>query len=174
VADKWTAQRFQRPGAGCADNAPGPAKAGPTASKLQPDASRVSLKEARNMFSHIMIGTNDLDRAKTFYDAVLGALGVAEGVVDRHRIFWRTPSGVFSATLPIDGKPATIGNGSTIGFACQSVEQADAWHAAGLAHGGSTCEDPPGVREGASRLYLAYLRDPDGNKICALYRMPRA
>ncbi len=127
------------------------------------------------MFSHIMVGTNDLDRAKSFYDALLGTLGVPAGVVDRHRIFWRTPSGVFSASLPIDGQPATLGNGSTIGFACQSAEQADAWHAAGLAHGGTTCEEPPGVREGAvGKLYLAYLRDPDGNKLCGLYRMPRA
>ena len=126
------------------------------------------------MFSHIMIGTNNLDKAKAFYDAVLGTLGVPAGVVDRHRIFWRTPSGVFSASLPINGQPATLGNGSTIGFACQSADQADAWHAAGLANGGATCEDPPGVREGAfGRLYLAYLRDPDGNKICGLYRMPR-
>jgi catechol 2,3-dioxygenase-like lactoylglutathione lyase family enzyme len=127
------------------------------------------------MFSHIMIGTNNLDKSKAFYDALLGTLGVPAGVVDRHRIFWRMPSGVFSTSLPIDGKPATIGNGGTIGFACQSADQVNAWHAAGLAQGGSTCEDPPGVREGASgKLYLAYLRDPDGNKICGLHRMPRA
>ncbi len=127
------------------------------------------------MFSHIMIGTNDLARSKAFYDAVLATLGVPAGAVDRHRIFWRTPTGVFSVTLPIDGQPATLGNGGTIGFACQSTDQADAWHAAGLANGGTTCEDPPGVREGASgSLYLAYLRDPDGNKICGLHRMPRA
>ena len=126
------------------------------------------------MFSHVMIGTNNLDKSKAFYDAVLGTLGVPAGVVDRHRIFWRTPAGVFSVSLPIDGQPATLGNGSTIGFACASAEQADAWHAAGLANGGTTCEDPPGVREGANgKLYLAYLRDPDGNKICGLYRMPR-
>ena len=126
------------------------------------------------MFSHIMIGTNDLARARTFYDAVLGALGVPAGVQDRHRVFWRTPTGVFSVTVPIDGKPATVGNGGTIGFACQSAEQVQAWHAAGVAHGGTTCEDPPGVREGpGGKLYLAYLRDPDGNKICGLYRMPR-
>jgi len=127
------------------------------------------------MFSHVMIGTNDLARAKTFYDAVLGALGIPAGVVDRHRVFWRTPGGVFSVTVPIDGKPATVGNGGTIGFACQSPEQGAAWHAAGLAHGGVTCEDPPGVREGPKgRVYLAYLRDPDGNKICALHRLPNA
>lgn len=126
------------------------------------------------MFSHIMIGTNDLDKSKAFYDAVLGALGVPAGAVDRHRVFWRTPTGIFSVTLPIDGQPATVGNGSTIGFACVSPAQADAWHAAGLAHGGVSIEDPPGMREGAAgKLYLAYLRDPDGNKICALHRPPR-
>lgn len=127
------------------------------------------------MFSHVMIGTNDLARAKTFYDAVLGTLGVAPGHVDRHRVFWRTATGVFSVSLPINGEPATVGNGSTLGFACASAEQAQAWHAAGVAHGGTTCEDPPGVREGAAGpLYLAYLRDPDRNKICALHRMPKA
>ena len=126
------------------------------------------------MFSHIMIGTNNLDQSKAFYDAVLGTLGVPAGVVDRHRIFWRTKTGVFSTSLPIDGQPATLGNGSTVGFACASAEQANAWHAAGLAHGGTTCEDPPGVRGVVgSSMYLAYLRDPDGNKICGLYRMPR-
>ena len=102
------------------------------------------------MFSHVMIGTNDLARAKAFYDAVLGTLGVAPGHVDRHRVFWRTATGVFSVSLPINGEPATVGNGSTLGFACTSAEQAQAWHAAGLAHGGTTCEDPPGPREGAA------------------------
>jgi len=124
------------------------------------------------MFSHIMVGTNDLDRAKAFYDAVLGTLGVSPGMVDRHRVFWRTPSGVFSVSQPIDGEPATAANGGTVGFACKTPAEADAWHAAGLAHGGVSIEDPPGVREGGfGNLYLAYLRDPDGNKICALHRM---
>jgi catechol 2,3-dioxygenase-like lactoylglutathione lyase family enzyme len=124
------------------------------------------------MFSHIMIGTNNLDKAKVFYDKVLGALGVPPAMVDGHRIFYMTPAGVFSVSVPIDGKPATVGNGSTIGFGCSSPDQADAWHAAGVANGGTTCEDPPGVREGRQgKLYLAYLRDPDGNKLCALHRM---
>ncbi len=124
------------------------------------------------MFSHIMIGTNDLTKAKTFYDAVLGTLGVPPAHVDGHRIFYMTPTGVFSVSLPINGEPATHSNGGTIGFACTTPEQADAWHAAGVANGGTTCEDAPGVREGAQgKLYLAYLRDPDGNKICALKRM---
>jgi catechol 2,3-dioxygenase-like lactoylglutathione lyase family enzyme len=124
------------------------------------------------MFSHIMVGTNDLDRAKSFYDALLGALGVAPAMVDRHRIFYRTPTGVFCVSLPINGEPATFANGGTIGFACSSTEQADAWHAAGVASGGVTCEEPPGVRDGGmGKMYLAYLRDPDGNKLCALHRM---
>ena len=100
------------------------------------------------MFSHIMVGTNDLDRSKKFYDAVLGTLGVGPAVIDGHRMFYLSPKGVFSVSKPIDGKPATIANG------------------------GKSCEDPPGVREGnAGKLYLAYLRDPDGNKICALHRI---
>ena len=122
------------------------------------------------MFSHIMIGTNNLDKAKAFYDPLLATLGVPAGNVDRHRIFYRTKGGVLGVSIPIDGQPATSMNGGTIGFACDSAEQADAWHAAGIANGGTTCEDPPGVREG-SKMYLAYLRDPDGNKLCALHRM---
>lgn len=124
------------------------------------------------MFSHIMIGTNDLGRAKTFYDSLLGTLGVPPARVDGHRIFYMTPTGVFSVSQPIDGEPATHANGGTIGFTAKSPAEADAWHAAGVAAGGQTCEDPPGVREGGmGKMYLAYLRDPDGNKLCALHRM---
>ena len=124
------------------------------------------------MFSHIMIGTNDLEKAKKFYDATLGALGVGPAMVDGYRIFYRTPSGVLAVTQPINGEPATHANGGTIGFGCKTTEEADAWHAAGVASGGTTCEDPPGVREGGmGKMYLAYLRDPDGNKLCALHRM---
>ena len=128
--------------------------------------------ERDTMFSHVMIGTNDLDKAKSFYDALLGTLGVPPGRIDHHRIFYRTRTGTFSVSLPIDGKAATPANGGTIGFAAASPEQADAWHAAGISHGGKTCEEPPGVREAAvGKFYLAYLRDPDGNKICALHRI---
>jgi catechol 2,3-dioxygenase-like lactoylglutathione lyase family enzyme len=124
------------------------------------------------MFSHVMVGTNDLEKAKSFYDAVLGTLGVPPGRVDRHRVFYMTKTGVFSVSMPIDGKPAVPANGGTIGFTASSAEQADAWHATGLAHGGKTCEEPPGLREGpVGPLYLAYLRDLDGNKLCALYRL---
>jgi catechol 2,3-dioxygenase-like lactoylglutathione lyase family enzyme len=124
------------------------------------------------MFSHVMVGTNDLDRAKSFYDALLGTLDVPPATVNGQSIFYMTPTGVFSVTEPINGESATAANGGTIGFAANSPEQADAWHAAGVANGGTTCEDPPGVREAAvGRLYLAYLRDPDGNKVCALHRI---
>ena len=100
------------------------------------------------MFSHVMIGTNDLEKAKSFYDALLGTLDIPPARVDRHRIFYMTKTGVFSVSKPIDGKPACHANG------------------------GKTCEDPPGVREGPTgNLYIAYLRDPDGNKVCALHRM---
>ncbi len=124
------------------------------------------------MFSHIMIGTNDLDRAKSFYDSLLATLDVPPASIDGHRMFYMTKSGILSITKPINGEPATAANGMTIGFAAKSPEQADAWHKAGIAAGGTTCEDPPGVREGSmGKLYLAYLRDPDGNKLCALHRM---
>jgi catechol 2,3-dioxygenase-like lactoylglutathione lyase family enzyme len=125
------------------------------------------------MFSHIMLGADDIEKSKAFYDATLGALGVPPGFLDpKGRVFWMTPTGIFAITKPIDGKPASCGNGSTVGFAVTSPEQANAWHAAGLAAGGTACEDPPGVRSGATGdLYLAYLRDPAGNKLCALHRM---
>ncbi|WP_322513941.1 VOC family protein [Rhodopseudomonas palustris] len=124
------------------------------------------------MFSHVMIGTNNLEAAKDFYDKLLGTIGIAPGAVDRHRVFYRSKTGTFSVSKPIDGQPATPANGGTIGFLAKSPEEADAWHAAGVANGGTPCEDPPGVREmGGTRMYLAYLRDPDGNKICALHRM---
>jgi len=120
-----------------------------------------------------MIGTNDLDRSKKFYDAVLATLGVPPGMVDdNRRLFYMTQAGVFSVSKPIDGKPATSANGGTIGFAASSPDQAKAWHDAGVANGGTSIEEAPGVREGGmGKMYLAYLRDPDGNKICALHRM---
>jgi catechol 2,3-dioxygenase-like lactoylglutathione lyase family enzyme len=124
------------------------------------------------MFSHVMIGTNDLDKSKAFYDELLGTLGVKPGFVDRHRVFWRTKTGTFSVSRPIDGKAATCANGGTIGFNAASKEEVDAFHASGVANGGKTCEDPPGIREmGEVKLYIAYLRDLDGNKLCAVHRM---
>ena len=123
------------------------------------------------MFSHVMLGVNDLEASKKFYDAVLGTLGVAPGVANKNRYFYRSKTGTFAISTAINGEPACHGNGSTVGFKAESPEQAAAWHAAGVANGGTTCEDPPGFREGPTgKLYLAYLRDPDGNKLCALHR----
>ncbi len=125
------------------------------------------------MFSHIMVGANSIEESKKFYDEVLGTLGHEPGVIDdKGRCFYFTETGIFSISVPINGEPASAGNGSTVGFAVAGPEEANAWHAAGLANGGTTCEDPPGEREGAAGvLYLAYLRDPAGNKICALHRV---
>lgn len=125
------------------------------------------------MFSHIMVGTNDMEKARAFYDATFGALGYAPGFMDsKGRCFYATDTGMFALTVPIDGGGASPGNGMTIGFAVPDTAAADAWHAAGVANGGTSCEDPPGVRDSdLGDLYLAYLRDPDGNKLCALLRM---
>jgi catechol 2,3-dioxygenase-like lactoylglutathione lyase family enzyme len=126
------------------------------------------------MFSHVMVGSSDLERSRTFYDAVLGTLGIPPGFQDRYRFFYRGKGGTFCFSTPINGEPATPANGGTIGFAAENPEQVDAFHAAGLAVGGTSIEDPPGFRENPfGRYYLAYLRDPDGNKICALHREKR-
>ena len=124
------------------------------------------------MVSHVIVGTNDLARARKFYDATMGALGYGPAMDGGHRFFYLSPNGAFGVTTPINGEPATTSNGATLGFAVTSPEQANAWHAAGVAAGGTACEDPPGIRDGGmGKLYLAYLRDPDGNKLCAFLRM---
>jgi catechol 2,3-dioxygenase-like lactoylglutathione lyase family enzyme len=128
------------------------------------------------MFSHVFVGANDVAASKKFYDAALGAIGVSEGKSDpKGRVFYRSKTGLFGLTKPIDGNIATHANGGTIGFACESPEQVKAFHDAGVANGGKSIEDPPGWREGsAGKLYLAYLRDPYGNKICAMHRPAKA
>jgi len=125
------------------------------------------------MYSHNMVGSNDIDRSKKFYDAVFKAMGGKEGIKDdKNRLVYMHNGGLFMVTPPIDGQPATPGNGCTIGFAVDNPEQANAWHKAGVENGGTAIEDAPGVRSGnGMNLYLAYLRDPDGNKLCALKRM---
>ncbi|MEI6642935.1 MAG: VOC family protein [Novosphingobium sp.] len=120
------------------------------------------------MFSHVMLGSNDIERSKKFYDATFAAFGGNPGMVDpKGRLIYAHGGSMFLLTPPINGEPACPANGGTIGFA-MTPDQADAWHAAGCANGGTACEDPPGPREG-SPFYLAYLRDPDGNKLCALH-----
>ena len=126
------------------------------------------------MFSHVMIGSNDIARSKKFYDAVIGAMGGKPGTQDaKGRLIYAHNGGRLMISPPIDGKPATHANGGTIGFTVASAEQGDAWHKAGVEHGGTAVEDPPGLRKGPNgSTYLAYLRDPDGNKLCALHRPP--
>jgi catechol 2,3-dioxygenase-like lactoylglutathione lyase family enzyme len=128
------------------------------------------------MFSHIMVGSNDIARSKKFYDALFVAMGAKSGIEDaKGRLIYTHNGGRFMVSKPIDGKSATAANGGTIGFTMNDAKQAEAWHTAGVANGGMSIEDPPGVRQGATgRIYLAYLRDPDGNKLCALHRMPAA
>jgi catechol 2,3-dioxygenase-like lactoylglutathione lyase family enzyme len=128
------------------------------------------------MFSHVMVGSDDIARSKKFYDAVFDAMGGKPGVQDaKGRLIYAHNGGVFLVSPPIDGKPATHANGGTVGFTMASAEHAAAWHKAGVANGGTAIEDPPGVRQGGSgAMYLAYLRDPDGNKLCAVHRMPAA
>jgi len=125
------------------------------------------------MYSHNMVGANDLEAAKKFYDATFQAIGGKPAITDeKGRLIYVHNGGLFLVGAPIDGEPATVGNGCTIGFAMEGPEQAKAWHDAGVANGGISIEDPPGVREGGfGALYLAYLRDPSGNKLCALHRV---
>jgi catechol 2,3-dioxygenase-like lactoylglutathione lyase family enzyme len=125
------------------------------------------------MYSHHTIGSNDLAKAKTFYDAIFTAVGGSEGITDaKGRLLYMHNGGMFMVTKPINGEPANPANGNTIGLSMNSPEQCHAWHDAGVAAGGTSIEDPPGLRDfGATKLYLAYLRDPDGHKLCALHRV---
>ena len=129
------------------------------------------------MLNHVMVGANDIERSKRFYDAVLGTLGAGEpfrnvGPTGQTRLFYRHDGSTFCVSEPIDGQPATAANGGTIGFRYSSPEQVHAFHDAALAHGGASIEEPPGLREGGlGPMYLAYVRDPDGNKLCAIHRV---
>ena len=128
------------------------------------------------MLSHVMIGSNDIEQAKRFYDAVLGTLGAGEPFCNQaasghKRLFYRHEGSTFCISEPINGEAATCANGGTIGFKCSSPEQVKQFHDTAVAHGGQSVEDPPGLREGdMGALHLAYVRDPDGNKLCAIYR----
>lgn len=128
------------------------------------------------MFSHVMIGSNDIERSKRFYDAVLGVLGAGEPHRNENgtgqiRLFYRQDGATFCVSQPINGEPATCANGGTIGFKCASPEQVRHFHDVAVANGGMSIEEPPGLREGKlGAMHLAYVRDPDGNKLCALFR----
>ena len=126
------------------------------------------------MFSHVTLGSNDIAASKRFYDATLGALGVPEGEIDgQGRIVYIHGGGRFVVRKPLVGEPAHGANGGTLGFLASSPAEVDAWHAAGLAAGGTSIEDPPGERRPPDGrvLYLAYLRDPSGNKLCGFHRI---
>jgi catechol 2,3-dioxygenase-like lactoylglutathione lyase family enzyme len=131
------------------------------------------------MFSHVMVGTNDIERSKRFYDAVLAVLGAGEPLRNRNatgqqRLFYRHAGNSFCISEPIDGEPASVANGGTIGFKCSSPEQVREFHDVAVAHGGTSIESPPGLREGSmGAMHLAYVRDPDGHKLCALHRPPK-
>lgn len=128
------------------------------------------------MLNHVMVGSNDIERSKRFYDAVLGLLGAGEPFRDKAasghtRLFYRHAGSTFCISEPINDEPATAANGGTIGFTCNSPEQVQAFHDVAVAHGGESCENPPGPRDGSmGTMHLAYVRDPDGNKLCAIYR----
>ena len=128
------------------------------------------------MLSHVMIGTNDIKKSESFYNAVLGVLGVDSPFEDKNgtgqtRLFYMHDRAVFCVTEPINGKPVSVANGSTIGFECKSAEQVQEFHDVAVANGATSVEDPPGPREGATgTLHLCYFLDPDGHKICGVYR----
>ncbi len=128
------------------------------------------------MFNHVMIGSNDIERSKRFYDAVLGVLGAGEPVRNiansgHTRLFYRHDGSVLCITEPINGEEATSANGATIGFKCSSAEQVRELHDVAVAHGGKSIEDPPGLRESSmGAIHLSYVRDPDGHKLCGIYR----
>ena len=121
------------------------------------------------MFSHVVLGSDDIEKSKKFYDAIMQSLGYSEGVLDeKGRCFYMSETGMLGLTKPIDGHAASNGNGSTIGFIAKSREAVDEWYKMGILNGGLAIENPPGIRIfGERSMYLAYLRDPDGNKICA-------
>ncbi|WP_157221104.1 VOC family protein [Flavisphingomonas formosensis] len=123
------------------------------------------------MFAHICLGADDPIRAKIFYDGLFMAIGGMPGseIKDGDRIVYVHDDAMLVVGKPLNGAPSSPGNGGTIGFTMSSPAMVDSWHAAGLAHGGTTCEDPPGLRA-SSGFYLAYLRDPDGNKLCAVFK----
>ena len=124
------------------------------------------------MFAQIVIGSNDISASRKFYDAVLATVGVPEGIFNKEiqRIYYRTSDGSFTVTKPADGNSATVANGGTLGFKCETPEQAKAFHDAAVANGGVSIEDPPGLRNlGERKVYLAYVRDPSGHKLCATH-----
>ncbi len=117
-------------------------------------------------FSHVCVGSNDLERSRTFYDAALAPLGIKRTTDMENRFLYEGDGLRLIVTKPIDGEAATFANGGTIGFPAADNAAVDAFHGSGLSNGGS-CAGAPGPRPQVPGAYGAYLRDPDGNKICA-------
>ena len=128
------------------------------------------------MLNHIMIGSNDIQKTKAFYNAVLGVLGAGEPMehvndTGQRRLFYIHDGSTFSVSEPINGEPVTVANGSTIGFLCHSPEQVVELHDVAIANGGTSIEEPPGPRESnMGTMHLCYFQDPDGHKICGIHR----
>lgn len=123
------------------------------------------------MYNHVFVGTNDLEKARAFYDPVMGALGYANAASAAAPLLsYRCGEQGFAVRAPRNGDEATSANGGTIGFRAKNTDEVDAFHRAGLANGG-TDDGAPGVRSDSfGQPYIAYLRDPDGNKICAMWK----
>ena len=122
-------------------------------------------------FRHVMVGANELDESKKFYDALLGALGVPPGINEGDKCRWLGEGGQFLIKLPINGEPATHANGGTIGFNCSSTAMVDDWYAAGMSNGGISITPPVLDDRALYKLYLSYIRDPAGNKLNASYQL---
>ncbi|MBL0163254.1 MAG: VOC family protein [Xanthomonadales bacterium] len=128
------------------------------------------------MFSHVMVGTNDIERSKRFYDALLAVVGAGKATSNKAgsghmRLFYPHNGSVFCVSEPINSQSATFANGGTVGFKCTSPEQVQQFHDVAVANGGTSIEAAPGLRESPlGAMHLAYVRDPDGNKLCAMYR----
>jgi catechol 2,3-dioxygenase-like lactoylglutathione lyase family enzyme len=119
------------------------------------------------IFTHNCVGTNDVERAGRFYDAALAPLGIRRlGNFLEQGLAYGNRAAEFLVLKPLDGSMAAAGNGATFGFKAPDRGAVDAFHAAGLLAGGSD-EGAPGPRSAVPHAYGAYLRDPDGNKICA-------
>ena len=130
------------------------------------------------MLNHIMVGSNNIERSKKFYDAILGLLGASQGAENENdsgqiRVVYVHSGSTFVVTEPINGQAASVSNGSTIGFKCSSPEQIKEFHDVAIANGGTSAEDPPGPRGSQSTgvTHLCYFLDPDGHKICGVHRV---
>ncbi|PLW81251.1 glyoxalase [Kineobactrum sediminis] len=127
------------------------------------------------MLNHVMIGSGNIEKSKSFYNAVLGVLGAGAPMEHKNdtgntRLFYIHDGSTFSVSEPINGEPVTTANGSTIGFLCKSPEQVKELHDVAVANGGTSVEDPPGPRESTMGvMHLCYFLDPDGHKICGIH-----